>query len=60
LGGALWVAQSQFSKASLQPHRVKLIDGECSDAALRTSRTTNQPISAPERCAGKSRVHNLD
>jgi hypothetical protein len=60
LRSAFWSARFQFGKASLQPHRVKLIDGECSDAALRASRTTNQPIPAPTRRIGKSGIDNLD
>ncbi len=42
----------QVSQSALQAHRIQLIDGKHTDATLRTSRTTHQPLAAAARGIG--------
>jgi hypothetical protein len=44
----------------LQPHRIQLVDGKHAHAALRASRTADQPFATAPRSIGQSRIHNLN
>jgi hypothetical protein len=58
--GAIWRTLLKLSQASAQANSVELIDGEYSDAALRASGTTEQPLAASSRRIGKGSVDNLN
>jgi hypothetical protein len=50
----------QRLKSLPQPMRIKLIDGEHPDAALRATWTTNKPFAASTRRIGQRRINDLD
>jgi hypothetical protein len=49
---ARWRTLFKILKPSPQAQGVELIDGKCSDAALRTPWSTDQPLAAAACCLG--------
>ncbi len=44
----------------LQPHRIQLTYGKHTDATLRASRTTRQPLAAASRSLSQGGIHDLN
>src|ERR1700757_3336286 len=50
----------QIRQPLLQPERIKLIDGECTDATLRASGFAGNPIPASAGDVGERGIYDLD